>query len=93
MKRFSPYVSVGLVASMFFMLYQIYQVTSDISKFGDALHHSTVLTLFSVCGLLALSLSLSGFQSLDSGLKTVSYVGFFGSIVLVLVVWLLPLFI
>jgi len=93
MKRFSPYVSAGLVASMFYMLFQIYQATASMAKFGIALHHSTILTLFSVCGFLAILLSLSGFKSLDNNLKYISYFGFFGAIVLVLTVWILPFFV
>lgn len=93
MKRFSPYVSAGLVASMFYMLYQFKQVSSTMPKFAEALHHTTILLLFSVCGLLALLLSLSGFKSLDDGLKYVSYFGFGGSIIIVLVVWILPFFV
>ncbi len=93
MKRYSPYISAGLVASMFYMLYQFKQVSSTMAKFADTLHNSTVLSLFSICGLLALGLSLSGFKSLDDSLKYVSYFGFFGSIVLVLVVWIFPFFV
>ncbi len=93
MKRFSPYVSAGLVAAMFVMLFQIYQAISSVTKFGEALHHTTILTLFSVCGVLALLLSLSGFKSLDNGLKIASYFGFFGSIVLILIVWIFPFFV
>lgn len=93
MKRFSPYISAGLVVSMFYMLYQIKQVSSTLPKFAEALHHNTVLLLFSICGLLAVGLSLSGFKSLDESLKYVSYFGLFGSIVIVLGVWLFPFFV
>lgn len=93
MKRFSPYVSAGLVASMFFMLFQIYQATASMTKFGVALHHTTILTLFSVCGVLAMLLSLSGFKSLDNNLKYISYFGFFGASLLILIVWFLPFFV
>ena len=93
MKRFSPYISAGLVATMFYSLYQIKQTLGSMPKFADALHHTTILSLFSICGLLAIGLSLSGFKSLDDSLKYVSYFGFGGSIVIVLVVWLLPFFV
>ncbi|WP_375562845.1 hypothetical protein ACE193_10075 [Bernardetia sp. OM2101] len=95
MKKFSPYISAGLVASMFYVLYQLKQVSNTMPKFADTLHHTTVLLLFSICGLLALALSLSGFKSkgLEDGLKYVSYFGFGGSIIIVLVVWLLPFFV
>lgn len=93
MKKFSPYISAGLVISMFYMLYQLSQAASTLSKFGDALRNDTVLLLFSICGLLAVGLSLSGFKSLDDGLKIVAYFGCFGSILIVLVVWLLPFFV
>lgn len=93
MKKFSPYISAGLVISMFYMLYQFKQATSTLPKFAEALHHTTVLLLFSICGLLAVGLSLSGFKSLDDGLKYVAYFGCFGSILIVLVVWLFPFFV
>lgn len=92
MKRYSPYISAGLVIAMFYMLYQIKQV-STMPKFAEALHNNTILLSLSICGLLAIGLSLSGFKSLDDGLKYVSYFGFGGSIILVLVVWFLPFFI
>lgn len=78
---------------MFYVLYQLKQVSSSMAAFGDALHHTRVLLLFTISGLIALGLSLSGFKSLDDSLKYVSYFGFFGSIVIVLVVWLLPFFV
>ncbi|PIY08642.1 MAG: hypothetical protein COZ18_11255 [Flexibacter sp. CG_4_10_14_3_um_filter_32_15] len=100
MKKFSPYISAFLVASMFYMLYQIKQVAGTMTKFADTLHHTTVLLLFSICGLLAIMLSLSGFnlsgfksENFDDGLKYVSYFGCFGAIVIVLVVWLFPFFV
>jgi hypothetical protein len=96
MKRYSPYISAGLVASMLYMLYQFQHVSSTMAKFGDALHNTTILLLFSICGLLAIGLSLSGLKnlkSLDDGLKYVSYFGFGGSVIIILVVWLLPFFV
>ncbi len=93
MKKYSPYISAGLVATMFYSLYQIKQTIGSMAKFADALHHTTILLLFSVCGLLAIGLSLSGFKSFDDSLKYVSYFGFFGSILIVLIVWIFPFFV
>ena len=93
MKKFSPYISAGLVISMFYILYQLKQVSNTMPKFAEILHHSTVLSLFSICGLLAIGLSLSGFKSFDDSLKYVSYFGFFGSILIVLGVWIFPFFV
>ncbi len=92
MKRYSPYISAGLVIAMFYVLYQIKQV-STMPKFAEALHNTTLFLLFTISGLIALGLSLSGFKSLDDGLKYVSYFGFFGSILIVLGVWLFPFFV
>ncbi len=93
MKKFSPYISAGLVTSMFYMLYQFKQVSSTMAKFGETLHNTTVLLLFSICGLMAIGLSLSGFKSLDDSLKIISYFGFYGSIIIVLGVWIFPFFV
>jgi cytochrome bd-type quinol oxidase subunit 2 len=94
MKRYSPYISAGLVIAMFYVLYQIKQV-STMPKFAEALHNTTLFLLFTISGLIALGLSLSGFKSknFDNGLKYVSYFGFFGSIIIVLGVWLFPFFV
>jgi hypothetical protein len=92
MKKLSPYISAGLVIAMFYMLYQIKQV-STMPKFAEVLHNTTILLLFTISGLIALGLSLSGFKSLDDALKYVSYFGFFGSIIIVLGVWLFPFFV
>jgi preprotein translocase subunit SecY len=92
MKRFSPYISAGLVIALFIFLYQIKHV-STLPKFAEVLHNTTILLSLSICGLLALALSLSGFKSVDDSLKYVSYFGFFGSILIVLVVWLFPFFV
>ena len=93
MKRFSPYVSAGLVFSMFYMLYQMRQAVETMEKFADALHHTTVLLLFSTCGIMAILLSLTGFKSLDNGLQAVSYFGLIGSILILLSVWFIPFFV
>ncbi|WP_291724398.1 hypothetical protein [Bernardetia sp.] len=93
MKRFSPYVSAGLVASMFYVLYQMRQAVDTMEIFATALHHTTVLLLFSTCGLMAILLSLSGFKSLDNGLQAVSYFGLIGSILILLSVWFMPFFV
>lgn len=93
MKKFSPYVSAGLVLSMFYILYQLQKTASTLSQFGEILHNTTILLLFSTCGLLAASLSMSGFKSLDDVLKYVSCFGLLGSILIVLVVWLFPFFV
>ncbi len=93
MKKYSPYISAGLVASMFYMLYQLQQVGSTLAKFGETLHNTTILLLFSVCGLLAIGLSLSGFKSLDDNLKYVSYFGFGGSVIILFIVWFFPFFV
>ena len=92
MKRYSPYISAGLVIAMFFFLYQLKQA-STMAQIGKALHNHTLLLLLSVCGLLALGLSLSGFKSFDDSLKYVSYFGFFGSLLIVLIVWIFPFFV
>ncbi|AFM04513.1 hypothetical protein Fleli_2131 [Bernardetia litoralis DSM 6794] len=93
MKKFSPVISAFLVASMFYILYQLNQVAKNTTDLASILHEDRILLLFSICGILAIGLSLSGFKSLDDGLKYVSYFGFFGSIILVLLVWLLPFFV
>ncbi|WP_338761480.1 hypothetical protein WAF17_15585 [Bernardetia sp. ABR2-2B] len=93
MKRYSPYISAGLVIAMFIFLYQLKQAASTMVKFTDALHNSTILLSFTISGLVAIGLSLTGFKSLDDSLKYVSYLGFFGGIAIVLVVWLLPFFV
>ena len=93
MKRFSPYVSAGLVFSMFYMLYQMRQAVETTERFAAALHNTTVLLLFSTCGIMAILLSLTGFKSLDNGLQAVSYFGLIGSILILLSVWFIPFFV
>lgn len=93
MKRYSPYISAGLVLSMFYILYQMRQVVDTMQIFAAALHHIKVFLLFSTCGITAILLSLSGFKSLDSGLQAVSYFGLIGSILILLSVWFIPFFV